>query len=415
MITSSYPRYEGDFAGSFLGSLARSLVSLGHQIHVVAPYDPDTREMDHGGVAVHRFRYAPTDALCLAGHARSLYANERLKPIVPLLMPAYVASAALLALRLHRRERFDVIHGHWAIPSGPIAAVVSRLTGAPLVVSLHGGGDVYLMQKNRLYAAAGRFGFARAAAVTVCSQDMLRSVRALGLAGGMVIPYGVDSARFGAGDGARMRARLGIPAGVPVVGALGRLTYMKGFGYLVEALPQILRRAGQVYLAIGGDGDLADALHTQAEEAGVAAQVRFAGHVAWHETPDFYAMCDVVAVPSVKAGNGNVDGLPNVLLEAMASGTAIVASQVAGIPDVVRDGVSGYLVPPNDAGTLAERIADLLARPALRREMAANARQRMLQDHDWLATAGALEHLYYLATGTAPQAAEPAPCSHAEE
>ncbi len=88
MITSSYPRYEGDFAGSFLGSLARSLVSLGHSIHVVAPYDPDTREMDHGGVAVHRFRYAPTDALCLAGHARSLYGNERLKPIVPLLMPA---------------------------------------------------------------------------------------------------------------------------------------------------------------------------------------------------------------------------------------------------------------------------------------------------------------------------------------
>ena len=72
MLTSSYPRYAGDGAGSFVGSLARSLVSLGHSVHVVAPYDPMVEEMDQGGVSLLRFRYAPTDALHLAFEPQGL-------------------------------------------------------------------------------------------------------------------------------------------------------------------------------------------------------------------------------------------------------------------------------------------------------------------------------------------------------
>jgi glycosyltransferase involved in cell wall biosynthesis len=374
--------------------MARALADVGHSVHVLAPYDPDLVPLDEGGVEVHRFRYVWPDRLCLAGHARSLRGDERLKPLVPLLMPGYVAAALVQALSLHRRIQFDVIHGHWAVPSGFVAGLLAQLTGVPLVVSLHGGGDVCLMQGSALYRAAGRYGFSRAARVTVCSHDMLRAAQEMGLQDGMVIPYGVDTARFACGRGDEMRRRLGLPADALVVGALGRLTGIKGFQHLVAAAPYVLERASRAYLVIGGSGELEESLRAQADALRIGSRLLFPGHVPWQDTPDFYAMCDVLAVPSVTSENGNVDGLPNVLLEAMASGACVVASRVAGIPDVIRDGVNGALVPPANPMDLAERLVALLEDASLRESMGANARETMLDGRDWRETAEVLERLY---------------------
>ena len=414
MITSSYPRHAGDGAGSFVGSLAQALAAQDHAVCVLAPWDAAVRDDDERSperIRVRRFRYAPTRGLHIAGHGRALDADTRLRFLAPLLMPPFVLCAVLSALAWQRRERaarspaarspFDVIHGHWAVPGGFIAALVGRLTRTPVVISLHGS-DVFVIRQNRLYGAVARWAFRRAARIVVCSHDLRERALAAGLAADRseVIPYGVDAARYGAADPhavAALRARWGVPAGAPLIGALGRLVHKKGFAHLIAALPRVLEIAPEARCVIGGAGDLQAALQAQAAALGLGERVRFVGAIDWQETPAFYAACDVLAVPSVVDPRGNVDGLPNVLLEAMASGCALVASRVAGIPDVLRDGENGLLVPPGEEPALGDALARLLQDGALRTRLGAAARRTVASEYAWEGVAREYARVYQAA------------------
>jgi glycosyltransferase involved in cell wall biosynthesis len=204
-----------------------------------------------------------------------------------------------------------------------------------------------------------------------------------------VVPYGVDPAAFSpAARSAGMRARLGIADDTFLVLGLGRLVEKKGFRDLVAAAA----RLDAVQVAIVGDGDLGAALRQEAAAAGVAVQ--FPGALAREDVPAALAAADVVAVPSVVDAAGNVDGLPNVLLEALAAGRPVVASRVAGIPDVVEDGVNGLLVPPNDAAALAGAIRRLQQEPSTRRALGEEARRRAVLDLTWEAAARRFEECY---------------------
>lgn len=384
VITSSYPRYAGDGTGSFIASLARTLVDLGQEVHAVAPYDPHVTPMDQADVRVHRFRYAPSENLHIAGHGRALEADMRMRWTVPLLMPGFAAASIWQVIRLHRREHFDLIHGHWAVPGGFIAGLAARLTSLPLVISLHGS-DVYVIENNSLYATAARAGFRAASRVTACSEDLRSRAIAIGLdeAKSIVIPYGVDLERYASGAGKKMREQLGIPQNALTIGALGRLVRKKGFRFLLMALPKVLETYPQTYCVIGGNGDLYNELKEQARTLDISDRVLFPGNINWRITPDYYAMCDLLIVPSVVDSYGNVDGLPNVLLEGMASSCAVVASNVAGIPSLIRDGQNGLLVPPRDPAALTEAILELLDNPDLRRSLGARAQEHMAESHNW--------------------------------
>lgn len=400
MLTSSYPRWAGDGAGSFIASLAAALVELGHRIDVIAPWDQAIRPMDTGGVRVHRFRYAPSARLHLLGHGRSLVADVRLKSIIPLLLPGYVIASSAFARALYRREPFDLIHGHWSVPGGYIAAQLARTLKLPLIVSLHGS-DVYLTEHSRLYALAVRSAFKQAHFVTAPSQHLLERSRSAGLdlAHALVVPYGVDTTRYARGDGQALRQHLGLPTDAPLIGALGRLVYKKGFTHLIAALPAIRQQIPAVQCVIAGEGDLKPELRAQAQALGLAGIVHLIGHLDWQETSDFYAMCDVVALPSVVDAYGNVDGLPNVLLEAMAAGRAVVASREAGMDDLVVDGYNGLLVSAGDVQALAQAAINLLEDSERRLALGHAARQLMIERYNWQAIAQRFVTLYAATAG----------------
>jgi len=395
MITSSYPRHSGDGAGAYVGYLARALVDMQHVVHVVAPDDPDVASTDEGGVIVHRYRYAPCRRLCVAGHGRSLYSDTTMKRIVPLLMPAYVLAGGATALDLHRRHRFDIIHGHWAVPGGFIASMVSRVARRALIMTLHGS-DVYVTERNRLYAAAARMAYRQAACVTAVSDDLRRRAVAVGLpeAISRVVPSGVDGDMYARGDGAAYRLALGIAASAPVVGALGRLVGKKGFEYLIDAMPRVLAAVPDAVCVIGGEGDLADSLRASAAHLGLHDRVMLAGQIPRDETASFYAMCDVFAVPSVVDPRGNVDGLPLVLLEAMASGVPVVGSRLGGVAEVISDGENGLLVPPGDSESLAEKVIQVLQQPEWGRSLGQRARRDAEAGYSWKGIAGQFEAIY---------------------
>jgi glycosyltransferase involved in cell wall biosynthesis len=399
-LTSTYPRHAADGIGSFIRSLAMHLVAAGHEVDVVVGHDPEVAPMEQGGVSVHRFRYPPYHDRYLAGHGRSMEADVRLRPWAPLLMPGFILTGVGRGLALHRRKRFDLVHAHWVVPGGVMGALLSHATGCPLLVSLHGS-DARFAMANRLYRSTARMALRRSRYVTACSADLHHSAVTLGAdpARTFTVPYGVDVDRFREGDGAGLRARLGLPADAPIIGAMGRLVAKKGLAHLIGAMRHILRQRGDAYCLIGGEGDLMATLRQEIERLGLRERVWLLGRVDWNDAPAFYAACDVVAVPSIVDEGGNQDGLPNVLLEAMACGRAVVASRVAGIPSAVVDGHSGLLVPQQNEQALGEAILALLGDPDLRTSLGHNAQHSMREGFAWPAIAGRMADLYAQAVG----------------
>lgn len=389
-ITSSYPKFDGDTTAPFIASITKQLAGRGHELTVVLPARNDLVLEPVAGVTFRPFRYAPTDGLSVFGYAEALRADVALKSATYLAAPlALVSGAARLFLEA-RRGGYDVLHAHWVVPNGAMAWPASSAHGLPLVVSLHGS-DVFMSETKAGFGRAAKLAFGRARQATACSDDLADRSLALGARERPhVIPYGVDADAFAPeaafrnpADLAAFRASIGVPAGAIFVVAVGRLVYKKGFEFLIDAIAELRDRRPEVHLAILGKGDLLAELERRADDAGITERVSFAGNVERDALPRYYQTADILAVPSVRDASGNVDGLPNVLLESMASGRAIVATDIAGIPQALRGGTDGVLVPEKDAAALARAIAELADAPERRRTLGASARVRAQREFNW--------------------------------
>jgi glycosyltransferase involved in cell wall biosynthesis len=391
MVTSSYPKFPGDTTAPFIESIARSVADRGHRVDVVLPWHPELRRGADEPVRFHPYRYAPREEWNLWGYAQSLRSDVQVRGAAWLLAPlAAVALRRAVGERL-RERRYDVMHAHWLVPNAALVAGIARAHGLPLVVSLHGS-DVFLAERMAPVRPLARRALAVAGAVTACSSDLRRRAVRLGARADRTrtVPYGVDAEAFAPREhDVDTRARLGVPDGALLVLALGRLVEKKGFAHLVDAAALLGNR---VHVAIAGEGDLRPELEARARATG--APVRFTGNLDRGEVARALAAADVVAVPSVVDRGGNVDGLPNVVLEALAAGRPVVASRVAGIPDVIEDGVNGLLVAEADPAALAAALRRLADEPETRARLGCAARRDALARRSWTEAARVLEECY---------------------
>lgn len=389
MLASSFPKWPGEATAPFIEEIAAGVAARGHDVTMLLPYHPELRRApEERGVRLRAFRYAPHPALNVWGYAQSLLSDTQIKGralvATPFALSATMAAVAgELAAARRRGQPFDLVHAHWVLPNGPPAALPAICYRLPLVVSLHGS-DIYLAERHWATALAAAATFRTAAAVTACSSDLRARALALGarLETSQVIPYGVDPRHFRPEPMARsaVRAELGLPAEAPLVLGLGRLVAKKGFGVLLDAWPALLRGLPDATLVIAGYGDLRADLERQAAELGITPHVRFPGQLDRARAAAYIAASDLFALPIVREG---VDGLPNTLLEAMGAGRPIVASRVAGVPDVITDGIHGLLVPERDADALAAAMLRLLRDPDLAARMGRAARARIEDELTW--------------------------------
>ncbi|MEO8499264.1 MAG: glycosyltransferase family 4 protein [Vicinamibacteria bacterium] len=395
MVTSSYPLFEGDGTAPFIEEIARSVVARGHEVDLILPAHPKLRRGPERGLRFFPFPYAPLPGLNVWGYAQSMDADRGFKWKTLLVAP-FAARATTRAVRERlARETYDLVHAHWVVPGGALSRRPAKAAGRPLVISLHGS-DVFAAERSLLVGSAARRAFVDAGFVTACSSDLRERAITLGARAAQTrtVPYGVDARFFGPHDRAKegdrpaMRRRLGASSAQTLVVAVGRLVEKKGFAHLIDAVGP----GTDLHRAIVGDGDLHASLEARARASG--GSVTLAGRFARTEIRDALRCADIVAVPSVIDSEGNVDGLPNALLEAMAAGRPIVASRVAGIPDVVTDGVEGVLVPPKDPRMLRDAITLLAADPARRARLGEAAARRVQRDLTWDRVASTLEECY---------------------
>lgn len=267
------------------------------------------------------------------------------------------------------RVKPDVVHTHNTQPfiEGTLAAM---LAGRPVVVHTDHGRQ--FPDKRRYMWLEWLASKAASAIVSVSDDNKASLVRYEHIAEEaiQVIPNGIDDKKYRAGiDHDLKRAGLGVERDAwPVVGWCGRLSPEKGLPVLIRAVPELVRRYPRLRLLLMGDGPVRHALETLAESEGVASHVRFLG--ARSDVPEVLQVLDLFVLPSLR------EGLPLVLLEAMAAGVPIVATDVGGNRQAVQEGANGVLVPPDDPESIAQAVSRLLDDESLRQAFSHEARRR---------------------------------------
>ena len=262
---------------------------------------------------------------------------------------AYVAWAAGRLSAMARKSGIGHVHAHWATAPASAALLMSKALGVPYSFTAHAW-DIYAGDGCLAAKARG------AQFIATCTRANAEHIRAL-------LPrddwdkvtvnyHGIPLEAVPLGRGRR--------SGAMRIAAAGRLVETKGFQYLVAALKDV---GFPFQLTIVGDGPLRRALKKAAAAAGISDRTRFAGTVSNEEVFGVLSESDVFVMPSVIGRNGDRDGIPNVLLEAMAAGLPVIASRISGIPEAVIDGRTGILVPERDAGAISAALQGLWGSP----------------------------------------------------
>lgn len=296
-------------------------------------------------------------------------------------------------VKLLKKERPEILHCHRHKPT-VYGAVAARLAGVPHVVS-----HVHGLNRTRslVRKITNRFVFSAVDRIItvsdVVNKDVLRTNTAISPEKVVTVHNGIDAGMIDAVSAGRdeARARLGIKKDAIVFGTVGRLAPTKGQVYLLEAFSMTLKNLPGSALLITGDGQLRAELVKKTEDLGIAGSVRFLGHRS--DVLEIMRSFDVFVFPSL------AEGLPLALLEAMASGVIVVASNVGGIPDVLGNGLYGRLVPPCDAVTLATAMKDAALLSAEEKKKTADAgRKRVLEEFTEKVMCKALMDVYKGAT-----------------
>jgi glycosyltransferase involved in cell wall biosynthesis len=269
-----------------------------------------------------------------------------------------------------RDDGVEHLHAHFISTPADVAATVSRLTALPFSISAHAK-DIYLSAPADLRRKL------EAARFTVTCTDFNRRTLASIAPGARVhrMYHGIDHTQFHP----RHRASTATPA---VILSVGRLREKKGLDTLIDAC-RVLRRRGKAFRCeIVGYGEEHDRLQSHIALHGLTDTVRLLGKLTREQVIECYARAAVYVQPSRIAADGDRDGIPNVLLEAMAMGLPVVASNVSGLPELVSDGQNGLVVEPDDPVALADAIARLLCEPELGAALASRARETVTRSFD---------------------------------
>ncbi len=385
ILTTSFPAYKGHIQSPFIYELAKSLgqhkdVS---EVKVVCPLHADSCKAGEvmDGIKINRFPFAKK--LTSAGGIPSNLKHKK---------TAVFHLFSFLAGFYFQAKSFcydcDILHAQWTL-SALVGALVKQKNQRLILTTR--GAAFNLALKNWLMRRVVMFVLKRCDYITPNNKEHKQRLLELGIPEKKiaVVPNGIDIKKFKPRNKWPIRKRLGISKEKKIILFVGWLIPRKGCGYLLKAMPFVIKQNKNIGLIIIGEGILEKNLKDLAGKLQIMDYVAFIGSKPPNEIPFWMNAADILVLPSLS------EGRPNVVGEALASGLPVIATDVNGTPDFIDNNKNGFLVPAMDSLILAERINLLLKSTALKNRLVKNSRASLLKSNiTWQSCANAYVKIY---------------------
>lgn len=362
-----FPKYKGDSYGPFVYEESKFLVRNGVDIHVVTQHNPGIayeEEMD--GAQIHRFKWWEPKEFKALIYFKGFKDNIRLI--------TYLVSLFFNLIWIVRKYHIDILHAHHTIPTGLVSVVVGKLMGVPVVltshlmdITTHGTdegplGNIKDFESSFFFRKLLTFTLNNSDQIIAVSADLEKRIEHMDINPEkiMVLRNAVDLDRFKPNKNVNMRNKVGIRDNDIFILFIGHLEPFKGIFELLDGFYQINVQNKNTRLMIIGEGHQETEVRKIVNEYQINESVIFTGKISPEEIQNYYQMADIFVLPSY------TEGLPLVVVEAMACGLPIVASCVGGIPEVVENNENGFLISPRNVGELKTKLEQLIVNQDLR-------------------------------------------------
>jgi glycosyltransferase involved in cell wall biosynthesis len=365
-LTNAYPDFDVSTRGIFIKRMANSLHRDGYRITVVTPkiYQKSCYVEETGGITVYRFPFFSGDKR-LIEYEKIPYGR----------MMVYYLTGFVFTLYAVLKHQCDLIHVHWAIPTGLIGVLCATLLGKPFLVTIHGSDFRLATGNSRLLKRLLLWVCKRANHVTSVSEGMTKGLKEIAVPPEKIstFPMGVDERFFEAG---RNRKHISSDRAFTILSNRNLLP-IYNVSLFIRSIPMVLEKESKVKFLIAGDGPERESLEKQVEQLDVASFIRFLGRIPHGEMPNLLSDADIYVSTSL------YDGTSVSLLEAMACGAFPIVTDIPSNREWVTDGKNGFLVPISNESFLAGKIVEAVHRGELLKRACEENREIAKKDADW--------------------------------
>ena len=354
ILTSTFPQGLDDtVTARFVYDLARSLTAY-FNVFVLCPKGRNAKRCENlGGVQVHRFRYFLSDRYAPLMGGEGILASMRENRLAFIQIPFLMISEFFSTLFFIKTKKIDIINTHWIIPNGFIFALVRNFLRRPHIMTVHAADIFALKRAGFLGRLLCRYTIKKSDCVLPVStyiRDCFKEVSGMDFKHD-IIPMGVDLDKFRPEPAASKDKFTFL--------FVGKFVEKKGLKFLLEAADIMKKETDDFRINIIGGGHDEPYYKDYMLKKGLNKHIQFLGWVNHDKISSLYNESDALVVPSVFDRKGETEGMPVVILEALACGIPVISSRISGATDIVKDLYNGLLSKPGDAADLAGRMAQL--------------------------------------------------------
>lgn len=370
ILTTTFPRYIKDSTPAFIFELSKEIKKRKFDVLVIAPHDKGIKKKEFmDGIEVIRFPYFyPTkfQKLCYEG---GIMRNIRKSFLAKIQIPFFLFSFFYFSYKFIKNRKIKIINTHWILPSGVIGGILKKILKIKHISTAHAI-DVYTLEKIPFRKIIAKFIYDNSDYMICVSYDLKK--RILGLLNMeksqkiFIKPMGTNI-KF-------IEKSIDKKSEFNVL-FIGRFVEKKGLEYLIKAMDEIRKENKEINLLIAGSGPLEEKIKKMVKELNLEDKVKFLGWLERERIHEIFGISDILVVPSIITKDGDTEGMPTVILEAMAAGVPVIATNVGGIGYFVKNYENGIIIEQKNPIQIKEKVLELYKNKELREKIVKRAKE----------------------------------------